>query len=146
MGSLPHPWRDAVAVNDHAHHKKKCVLCWGETTLGVTCTLFPLVLSMWLLWWERLHPLCSYPLHTGMLLWGPSLSLLFSREKRFNSFCLLSKGLAYNTLVIFIAFLWTLSDLAASFLNCGDENWVWYCRCGLRNAEQSGMITHPYLC
>lgn len=47
----------------------------------------------------------------------------------------------YNALVIFMAFVCTLSGLPAAFLNCGDENWVWYCRCGLRNAEQSGMIT-----
>lgn len=109
------------------------------------CSLYPFsfVFSMWLLWRKSLHPLCSYSLHTGILLWGPSRAFFFPRRKGLIPSVLRQRACPITLWSFLWPFflVWTLSGLSASFLNWGDENWVWYCRCGLRNTEQREMIT-----
>jgi len=56
------------------------------------------------------------------LWWG--LPWAFSREKRPNSFSLSSQDRFSGPSAIFVALLWALSSLSASFWSCGLQNWA----------------------
>lgn len=82
MGTPPHPW-GGCSVNDWSHLKFN-FLYWDETSANATCTSYPLSSSCGFWWSESLHPLCRCPV--SRIAMRLPLGLLFSREKRLNSF------------------------------------------------------------
>lgn len=68
-------------------------------------------------------------------------SLLFSREKRPDSFSLSLLCRFSSPLITFMVLFWTLSSLSASFWNCGDKNLAQHSRCSQTSTKRRGMIT-----
>ena len=68
-------------------------------------------------------------------------SLLFSRLNEPSSLSLPSQGRCSSPLIIFVAFLWTLSNSSTSFLCWGPHTWTQSSRWGLTRAKQRGTIT-----
>lgn len=144
MGSLPHPWREAVAGNDHLHYKNVyLMLRWNH--FWYRLYPLPLVFSMWLLWRESLHPLSSSMLHTGILLWGSSWAF-FSPGRKGLILSVFCQKACFITLW---SFLWPFFGVS---LVCLHLTWIVGMRTEYGTADVAREMLsrvgwwHPYLC
>lgn len=94
--TLPHG--EVVPVIDCTHCKR--FVSYMETSSGITGIPCPFSSPCGSLRRESLCPLCSHALKTEILWWSSSLNLLFSREKRSNSFSVSSQGRFSSPLII----------------------------------------------
>lgn len=94
------------------------------------CSLYPFTLafSVWLLWRESLHPLCSYSLRTGILLWGSSWTF-FSPGKKGLIPSVFHQKTCFITLW---SFLWPFFGLS---LVCLHLSWIVGMRTGYGTAD-----------
>lgn len=89
---------------------------------GASCVCHPL--SCLCVLWDFLS--CTCPWSTGILWWVSSLRCLFCREKRSNSFRLLSQGRLSSLMTIFVFFLWTLLFVCVfpePWARCSGASW-----------------------
>lgn len=93
---------------------------------------------------KRACHLCSCPLSTEMLWWGPCWAFSSSQINDLTPSVFPLTADSSALLIVFVALLWTFSSLSASFLSCGDQTWTQDSGCSLTSTEYCRMIISLY--